>query len=238
MSAFLKMLGAWWGGYIDQTAQTEKFALIDIGWQGTSQCMLAQMFPQYDILGLYYAVLNEKHPEYKKLGFINGLEKNFNNHVANAGFLFENIFLPPIGQVKSYRENYEGNIEPNLADGVIHNTTVEELQREVEDFVKDIRKYPYISVPTEKCISEMYKTIDKPSKKMADALGDIRWTDDGKTIRYVARPTEDLRPAIFHIRKFLRELKGSGWRTGFLLRTFKIPCNYYYIVTLMRRIMR
>lgn len=225
--------------YFDSLIQGKNVAIVDIGWAGTSQNLLQKVVNEsgknYNIIGLYFGVLNEQEKDNKKKGYITDMNNRAYNHsLANAGFLLENIFLPNIGQTIGY-DNYDEIVIPVMDDFLImNNDIVKTIQRRIIEFIKNYKqKEEIVNLDENDSIQKMFHFLNYPTRHAAIKLGNIKWTDNGE-IRYVAQPEMGGLRYVLDPKKMLLDLKACGWKSGFLRRTFVIPFDYFKVYSLSK----
>jgi len=221
----------------------KNIGMVDVGWSGTSQLCLQKFLksinPSVNICGLYFAVLNDKNPKDKKYGFVSSPSENkYELQVANAGFIFENIFLDLIGQTVGYIQNKDNTIEPILNTSLVfEDETIKRIQSAIFDFFNDYKKVEEFGViHHDICINKLLNTLNYPSGELANMLGDIKWADSEKNIQYISKPSYNLLWGLLHFRKLIRDINKCGWKSGFCRRMFKIPFPYAKLYFLYKRL--
>ena len=88
-----------------------------------------------------------------------------------------------------------------------------------------------MSLDKKEILDKLFRRLNNPSYKFACEMGDIQWSDADE-MAYVARP-QRITQYLLDYKRFLCDIKGSGWKSAFFLRLFKIPLPYfkiYYII--------
>lgn len=229
--------------YIDSlVGRTNKIALIDVGWKGSSQFFLQEILQSENwnaeisgyYLGEFYDV---RHKNLRKKGFLcSSNDTRYKEAVLNAGFIFENILSPEFGSTKEYKME-RGVVKPILEINADEGgSEVKIAQCGVLDYFKEYSCVSeYIVHPQkEETISNLFKHLNSPSAKMAKQLGNISFTDfDCK--KYVAKPRSVFYYMV-HPNSFFYDFKHCGWNSAFCRRCFKVPLPYFYLYKHLRRI--
>lgn len=216
-----------------------KVAIVDIGWNGTMQISLENLFEKNKIFG-YYMGLNpngaykkEKYSNRYK-GFICDHKHNQRDYkkISNFISIFEFLFLAQHGSVKRFINN---NIEfyDYEYENSVENEIVKQIQKGAINYIENIgskRDYNYNSI--KKNLNKIFKVFLYPSLTTAKKFGRIKFLDD--ELGYIANPNS-ITYYIYNIKELKKDYINSGWRIGFMKSLFKIVLPYFHINSLLRK---
>lgn len=212
---------------------------IDVGWKGSSQNFIQNIFRKNKYTGkLYGYYLGEFYePEYNiiKSGYLcSSKDNSYTPDVLNAGFVFENILSPSFGSTLRYCIK-DGKVIPVLdTEDTDRDKCILDAQRAILDYFNFVNRIQLEQPGYKELISNMFKTLDNPSYKMAKCMGNIKYKDYGE-IKYVARP-EPLFKYLKEPGKFFYDFRHCGWNSAFCKRLFKLPLPYFKIYKCLKKL--
>ncbi len=217
----------------------ENTGFIDVGWKGSSQNFIQNIFRENKYTGkLYGYYLGEFYePLYNiiKSGYLCSAKDNkYTPHVLNAGFVFENILSPSFGSTLGYYTK-EGKVMPVLDTGdTYRDKCILDAQRAILDYFNFVNKIQLEQPGDKELLNNMFKTLNNPSYKMAKCMGNITYKDYGE-IKYVARP-DSLFRYLREPGKFYYDFHHCGWNSAFCKRLFKLPLPYFKIYKCLKEL--
>ena len=208
-------------------------ALVDIGWKGTSQACLQNLYKKLEnkkkFIGLYLGEFFDSKNDCEKYGYLCSSSDDTNKlDVLNAGFIFENILSMSIGSTLKY-ENKDNDIYPVLENDIRKdNQSIQKAQSGIFEFFNlMLQRKEIVAVDEKMVIDEMFKTFRKPSLTEAETIGDIQYMD-ANCLKYIAKP-RNLLYYFIHPYALADDIHYCGWNTGFCRRLFKINLPYFYL---------
>lgn len=219
-----------------------KVAIVDIGWNGTMQMSLHELFEENQIFG-YYVALNpngiyktEKNNERYK-GFICDHNHNYGDYKKLHNFIdiFEFLFLAQHGSVKRfgnevvefYKYEYENCVEKEIVSQIQNGALCY-----LENVIRDLN-YNYNSINDKKNINKLFKFFLHPTLNDSKNFGNIKFLND--EFKYIAKPNK-IKYYISNKQDLKNDYINSGWRIGFMKNLFKITLPYYHINFLLRKL--
>ena len=210
------------------------YYLIDMGWKGTTQKMLINIYPKKDIIGLYFGVENKS--DYKEVNSKNSKGYLFYKNdekiedaelkIYSSQILFEKIFAAQHASTKRYDSKepyYILNDDKILIDNNVNN-----MQLAAIDFVNDVKPYVdlFNDVDDYEYVNILIDNLISPNLQFANFFGEI--INDNMYCRKMAAP-KHLVYYFFHPFKLKSDIKNSEWKIGFMKRLFKVKLPYYNI---------
>lgn len=229
--------------YLNQEKVYGKFAVVDLGWNGSMQRALADIARKNQIYcemtGFFLAQRDEY---YKNKDYIENYGYLFNygrvtekeNLLLNSGTcILEFLFTANHGTTIKYRK--EGDrIEPIMANYEYERVydVIELCQNAALDFINDIQKNQLLSESDnyKTYFNNMYRMLNNPDKEVIEKFGDLNYSDMNEVDLYLARKT-----SIFPINKFIKEFKDSGWKVAFIKRNLGTK-HAFKIYSFLRRL--
>ena len=211
-----------------------KIAIVDIGWNGSMQRALQNLFVDKKFFGYYFGLVSTNIVQGLNIkGYI--FDKKVNEIYYNKMHYFINIFeflfLAQHGSVKRYIDD-KSDVE--LYKYEYENREEKNIAKIIQDYaIKFVQDNKYEDIDDKKVINKFINYFLKPSYKSAKLFGNIKFYDD--EFNYIAKPDKGLK-YILHPKKFINDFKQSSWRIGFLKRLLIIPFPYYYLNNLIRKI--
>lgn len=241
--------------YLKKNNFSKRNAIVDIGWGGSMQKYLRNIFntlPGYEdkeLVGFYFGLTEKAKGKLSSINTANAYifdNYNYSSEELERPFvgLFESLFLEPKGSVKKYHINTENLVERyqyeyindsgEVLDDVdkIHN-----IQQGALGFIEEYISTAisrYSKMDSETAFKNLFSVGINPKLDQLEKLGSIVFFNNGFK-EQLAKPDCILKYLISPI-KFKKDFLNSQWKTGFLKGVFKLPLPYYEIFKLMRRV--
>ena len=218
--------------YIKSFGDSKKMAIVDLGWRGTTQYILKNIFNR-DIYGLYLGTFNKKR-EIENSYFSYLFDENKEEFLKIKAFqtLFEALFSALHGTTLEYKEGTEPYI---LAKSYNEdNIIINKIQYGAILFCKNIKKYDCDIFRFENRIF-LDKLIDigiSPTLKEAKNLGKI-YTDNIKVKKLT--DVKSIWYYLIHPQKLKKDFLDSEWKIGFLKQVLKLKIPYYKIYLINKK---
>lgn len=197
--------------YLDKIGftKTEKIAIVDIGWRGTTQHSLEKLMSFMDkspeIVGYYLGTFSKAKEFVDKGLAMSGYSCNLSlpkwnyDVLNNCVEMFEFIFSAPHGSVINFEEN-NGAIKPVFESANISakkSQMISELQKGAEDFVRDFTEVEAatieVDIDAKSALSPISRLLNSPTYNEAVYFGNLTHTEYIGTKnydRYFAKVTE------------------------------------------------
>ena len=215
--------------YLKQEDMSGKFAVVDLGWNGSMQRALAQIFQDNGILvNMTGFFLAQRDEYYKNAKYISNYGYLFNygkvsekeNLLLNSGTaLLEFLFSADHGSTSKYMDDHDSVIpvlETYEYQAVL--PIIQTCQDAAIDFIRDYIKENIVVKGTEKAYFQpMYEVLKRPSDDIIKNFGDLNSSDMNETELLLAPSV-----SFFPIKQFIRKFKEAGWKVGFLKRNLRI----------------
>ena len=241
--------------YLKKNNFSRKNAIVDIGWGGSMQKYLRNIFntlPGYEdkeLVGFYFGLTEKAKGKLSSINTANAYifdNYNYSSEELERPFvgLFESLFLEPKGSVKRYHINTENLVERyqyeyiddsgEVLDDVdkIHN-----IQQGALGFIEEYMSTAisrYSKMDSEAAFKNLFSVGINPKLDQLEKLGSIVFFNNGFK-EQLAKPDCILKYLISPM-KFKKDFLNSQWKTGFLKGVFKLPLPYYEMFKLMRRV--
>lgn len=241
--------------YLKKNNFSRKNAIVDIGWGGSMQKYLRNIFntlPGYEdkeLVGFYFGLTEKAKGNLSLTNTANAYvfdNYNYSSEELERPFvgLFESLFLEPKGSVKRYHINTENLVERyqyeyindsgEVLDDVdkIHN-----IQQGALGFIEEYMSTAisrYSKMDSEAAFKNLFSVGINPKLDQLEKLGSIVFFNNGFK-EQLAKPDCIFKYLISPM-KFKKDFLNSQWKTGFLKGVFKLPLPYYEIFKLMRRV--
>ncbi len=216
--------------YFEQEKLEDKFAIVDIGWNGTMQKCLMNFLNnnniKFNLDGYYFLVLNKFE---KSQSYIDS-NTNIGTSIKDNPILLENLFQYVDGSTIGYQRKGD-KIEPikmEIEFDSFTKTAIENIDNGTMDFISNWVKYGFV-LDNEKFkksnLDRFINFIDNPTKEDVKNFSKFCYSDiksDGKII------SDNI-----NIKK---GLYNSGWKYGYLKSKFKIKLNYKFIIKILKKI--
>ena len=241
--------------YLKKNNFSRKNAIVDIGWGGSMQKYLRNIFntlPGYEdkeLVGFYFGLTEKAKGNLSLTNTANAYvfdNYNYSSEELERPFvgLFESLFLEPKGSVKRYHINTENLVERyqyeyiNDSGEVLDD--VDKIHNIQQGALGFIEKYMstaisrYSKMDSEAAFKNLFSVGINPKLDQLEKLGSIVFFNNGFK-EQLAKPDCILKYLISPM-KFKKDFLNSQWKTGFLKGVFKLPLPYYEIFKLMRRV--
>ena len=241
--------------YLKKNNFSRKNAIVDIGWGGSMQKYLRNIFntlPGYEdkeLVGFYFGLTEKAKGNLSLTNTANAYvfdNYNYSSEELERPFvgLFESLFLEPKGSVKRYHINTENLVERyqyeyiddsgEVLDDVdkIHNIQQGALGF-IEEYISSAISR-YSKIDSETAFKNLFSVGINPKLDQLEKLGSIVFFNNGFKEK-LAKPDCILKYLISPM-KFKKDFLNSQWKTGFLKGVIKLPLPYYEIFKLMRRV--
>lgn len=213
--------------------------LVDVGWHGTTQYILEKIQKSKNtnlsVKGLYIGCLDGTDKKIGKESYRTFLFDERNTSSFAMGIvLFESLILAPHGSTIRYQME-RGNVIPVLGEVENVSDFITDLQHGAMQFVKDFRKslLDKTMVISAEIGSEAFINLTtKPEKAELFNIGQLEYDN------FYCQKMADPKGIIYYMlspRMFLKDLKYSPWRVGFLYKLFKLRLPYAKIYSLIRK---
>lgn len=223
---------------------TDKISVVDIGWRGTIQDNLANIYSQATIVGYYlglYDFINEQPLNTIKKSFIpNELMDSVLKFVAPMEMLCNS----PSGSVLRYSRNDDNSsiavkVQEGGEDSVYHNST-SHFQAGVlaagETICDYLKKHPFTSEELKGyCFNVIEQLMRFPPKAITKAFFSLSHNETFGVGKFIDKrkpiPIRDIMEAVFSknpLRNLKRVLDDTSWPQGFLIYHNLHLLNKYY----------
>ena len=205
------------------TNNNEPMFMVDIGWRGTIQDNLANIFTN-KVIGGYYLTLYDFYnlqPENTfKLSYLD--DKNIrDNEVASMITLLEWIYNPGTGSVIEYKQG-EAIRKAKTEETDIVKKYIKPLQEGMFEGAKIINEYmkyhPYEAIETKGYVYDLIRKIKKnPSKELIEAYYSMVFNDTFGTAEYVEKDDKLSTIQKLNIFKCRDMLRKEMWKEAFIV---------------------
>ena len=206
--------------------------LIDIGWKGTMQSMLCELFEEeaQNIYGLYLGGMNSSNLV-NKSNFI----ENYRKEIEGGMTLIETFFMADHGSIKGY----------GLENGiVVPQLDVFEFSKEDRKKIEEIQKgaFKYIEMISGNILHELeisdknyvikkiMRVLVKPTSSEIKMFSELPFFDSFKSKMICRRETNT-------VDDLIQSFKLSGWKIGYLKNMFKIKFPYLELYLFLKKIL-
>lgn len=235
--------------YINQLHLKSRCALVDVGWHGTIQSLLAQSGytskgESINWNGYYIGVLKETcieaYKENKKKGYLfsENKEIKIQETIQYTAPFFEMLFLSTNGTTKGYEKDEYGKVIPILGKPENSEKTKENISRLQNagiDFVKDMMQSPIRNLQLEPIeVIANYSILARvPSLKTIRLFREF-CADDGYTYQLVS--SHGFIYYLTHPKQFAQEILKTPSKVWFMKSVVRIPLPYIPLLNLLRKI--
>lgn len=228
-------------GYLDEAGFAGKVAVCDVGWHGTIQNALQEIFSDVDITGFYIGKKERKTKKHSNsVAFLFDDHKNhqIQAEVMSAPDIFELFFLSVDGSAKKYAMNSDGKYfcvqaKPEQTRESAKN--VINLQDAACHFIEDFKKFDDklgIAVTPEACEAAYSKFINPPSMETVHHLNQFSFLNVGS---HRMGAEHNLFYYSIHPKKFIIEFLNKGSKAIFLKSVFRLPLPYANMIDFLRK---
>ncbi|MCT3541026.1 hypothetical protein EFS45_09340 [Lactobacillus crispatus] len=217
--------------YLKQEGFKNKFAIVDIGWNGSMQRALVNILNnagvKFDMTGFFVAQRDEfyKNSKYiKNKGYLFDYNKvsSEENLLLNSGTpLLEFLFSADHGSTLKYKENKDGKIIPVL-DRYEYTGVwplIKKIQDAAIDFVNDYSNsnHNFRIQNTKSFFLPMYSVLKNPSSEVVNTFGDINVSDMNEVDLKLAPKVK-----ITKYNQFISMFEKAPWKVAFLKRNLHL----------------
>lgn len=223
--------------YLEKCNISNKTAIVDLGWHGTTQRILIKIL-KYNIQGLYLGLYGRDNKIITKKNCFTQIfdedSKLYSNEIFSFLTLFEILFSALHGSTSSYTDDDNCPYvldEPQNKD----NKYINLIQSGAITFANDFKEYSeyFDEIDFNVYINELIRIGISPNLKEAKNLGNIN-TENLK-IRKLAEPRNILN-YIFNIKNFKNDFTNAEWKIAFMKRLLKIKLPYYKLYFNLKKI--
>lgn len=215
-----------------------KVAVGDVGWKGTIQHSLENIFENVRIEGFYLGMKGGKNVKAEAYLFDDRTNLDLESQIMSSVAMFETFFLSTDGTTLGYKAVNENRIIPELGIPEQNNDSIEnilKLQNAAFDFVREFKKIDEklkLQNDPIKFAAAYSEFIDPPTLKEVQKFKNFKSSDNG-IHSFVA--VHNIFFYFTHMNKFISEFLNSGNKALFLKSVFKIPLPYVSIVQFLRK---
>ena len=214
---------------------SNKMLMVDIGWRGTIQDNLANIFTNKEIEGYYltlYDFYNLQPENTKKYSYLDDKSVR-DNEIAEIITLLEWIYNPGTGSVIEYK-----NGEPIRKAKTEEIEIVKEYIKPLQDgmfagaeIINEYMKYhPYEAEETKKYVYKLIKKIkEEPSEELIEAYYSMVFNDTFGTAEYVEKEERLKGIKKYNIFKVRNNLRKETWKEAYIVHN-----DIEYMNTLMK----
>ena len=229
-------------GYFAQAGFEGKIAVSDVGWLGTIQNALQDIFPESAITG-YYIGKYEK-PDWPKVNSQAYLFDGRTNHhiyetIMGTKDLFELFFLSTEGSASHYEQDGMGRFScrtfmPEQTEASAKH--IKDLQDAACEFVSDLAQIDeelHIDMTPEVSFAgyQIFITHIK-----SDTIRELRQFSFLNVAQHSLMAERGLSWYVFRPQIFIREFMNNGCKALYLKSVFRVPFPYIQLVDFMQRI--
>lgn len=205
------------------TNNEEPMFMVDIGWRGTIQDNLANIFTNKEIGGYYltlYDYYNLQPKNTYKISFLDDINLR-NNELASMITLLEWIYNPGTGSVVEYKKG-EAIRKAKKEETDIVKEYIEPLQEGMfkgAEVINDYMKYhPYEANETKQYVYELIRKIKTaPQKELIEAYYSMVFNDTFGTAEYVEKDEKLSTLEKLNIFKCRNLLRNEPWKEAFII---------------------
>ena len=205
------------------TNNEEPMFMVDIGWRGTIQDNLANIFTNKEIGGYYltlYDYYNLQPKNTYKISFLDDINLR-NNELASMITLLEWIYNPGTGSVVEYKKG-EAIRKAKKEETDIVKEYIQPLQEGMlkgAEIINDYMKYhPYEANETKQYVYELIKKIKTaPQKELIEAYYSMVFNDTFGTAEYVEKDEKLSTLEKLNIFKCRNLLRNEPWKEAFII---------------------
>lgn len=228
-------------GYLKEAGFAGKVAVCDVGWHGTIQNALQEIFSEVDITGFYIGKKERKTKKHSDS--IAYLFDDYKNHqiqaeVMSAADVFELFFLSVDGSAKKYAMADDGKYfcvqaKPEQTRESAKN--VINLQDAACHFIEDFKEFDDkldMTLTPESCEAAYSKFINPPSMETVHQLNQFSFLNVGS---HRMGAEHNLLYYSVHPKGFINEFLNKGSKAIFLKSVFRLPFPYANMIDFLRK---
>lgn len=228
--------------YVKQTVTGKKIAVVDVGYHGTFQKILSEIFDTKKIYGYYVGLLeiDKQNQEYAK-GY--GLTPDSDNDVlmqirAIMGLL-DIFFSAPQGSVESY-QNQDREVIPVIGEYEYasypeDDKALGEMRDGALEAVKWLKKsnlHNKYYIDSKIAFGRLISAGIRPKRIFQENIGKLHFMEG--QFKKIACPM-GWEEYLYNPSKFLVDFADSVWKIGFMKGAFKICLPYYLFYRIMAK---
>lgn len=228
-------------GYLKGMGFVGKVAVCDVGWHGTIQNALQEIFSDVDITGFYIGKKERKTKKHSNsVAFLFDDHKNhqIQAEVMSAPDIFELFFLSVDGSAKKYAMDSDGKYfcvqaKPEQTRESAKN--VINLQDAACHFIEDFKEFDDkigIAVTPKTCEAAYSKFINPPSMETVHHLNQFSFLNVGS---HRMGAEHNLFYYSIHPKDFVDEFLNKGSKAIFLKSVFRLPLPYANMIDFLRK---
>lgn len=227
-------------GYLKELNFRGRVGVCDVGWHGTIQHHLEQIFSDVNIKGFYIGKKDKKGensvPSVAYL-FSNTRNLDLRDEIMSSPDLFESFFLSTDGSALYYDKNHIGKYycvqaEPEQTAKSAHN--IIKLQEAALQFIldfKQLREQLNVNINDYSAAAAYTMLIGSPSMKTINEISSFSFLNV-KSHSMIA--THSLPFYLLHLGILRTEFLNSGSKSLFLKSLIKLPLPYVKIIKFLR----
>lgn len=225
--------------YLEQMGlfNSNRMAIIDIGWHGTIQNMLETLIGK-SIIGLYFGTTVRNY--FRKMDmhgywFSDADEWRVGSSYLSMTFLLEVMLFPQVGTTIGYLKENGMTVPQYSACEMQNYDKVEQFQNGARAFVEDYLRFDSNLTEFSKndAIVMFQRFAFYPTLSQAKTLADLTY-EDGKIFGLAT--AHSIRYYLFHPVCFVRDYKGARWKEGFIKQVEPYLLPVHRIATLGKKI--
>lgn len=228
--------------YLSDLGFSGNIAVADVGWHGTIQEALQDIFPSVGIEGFYIGTKHKKNVADLENTSAYLFDKNKNieymQEIMFSVGLFEMLFLSTDGSTKCYARNEFGDCYPVLSkpEQTDYNSAIiENLQEAAIVFLQDVKKNSVISsfeFDDYALYSNYQKLVNPPRFETINTFKQFSFLDVSET---TLLPSKKSFYYFCHPLKLKDDFLNSACKMFFLKCVFKIQLPYFNILCLLKK---
>lgn len=222
--------------YLAQENVKGKFAIVDIGWNGTMQKNLKTFLEynsiDYEMFGFYFSLFRPLDNGKAFISETTDSNTKLYKAINDNPVLIENVFQCIDGSTIGYRLDIEKNTiipkKKNIEFDSFTIKAINEIDLGIVDFINKWKEYGFcenFEMFRNKNLNELRKFITKPTLK-----------DVAKFKKFVYSDIKEKSSIISKDKNFIKGLYSSGWKYGYMKSKIIIPINYQLIIEILKKI--
>lgn len=228
--------------YLKQMNFMGNIAVCDVGWHGTIQQALENIFPENSIKGFYIGKKSYKTKNKSKAeAFLfddSEFYEDIRDDIMSAPDLFELFFLSTDGTTRGYKKvNNEIKVIQEKPDQTEENSKeIIKLQNASYKFIRDFSKVEKkfdLDLSPYACEAAYKKMIDPPTNELIKVLKGFTFYNINDKHFMTAEHT--ILYYIIHPTRLVDDFLKSGSKVIFLRSVFKLPLPYSKIISFARK---
>ena len=227
-------------GYLAQLDFSGPMAVCDVGWHGTIQASLQDIFPDEKMFG-YYMGRYDKASKYPITSnaflFENNINREIFQCVMGAKDLFELFFMSDDGSASHYVKNDDGTYICKVFPPEQDTDSMEciiSMQDAACDFVRDFKRLDdALEIETDpfSCSAAYRQFVKHMSNK---TIKELRRFSFLNVVRHSLVAEQGLGWYLLRPKCLINDFLNNGCKAPFLKSVFRLPLPYIRIVDLLR----